>query len=299
MFIIFKFFRLFLIHLFCLLFSNYITRFLPRRWDDYLHSLRRFLRTHGRLPTSRNTFVDVIFRLKVSSALESPLCVLTTDKEYVKLYIKSVIGDEYNIPTFTILHNESDLRSYDFPPRCAIKLTNGSGEVVLKKDNDIVDLSKLSSWFSINHYNRSRERNYRTLSSRIIVEELVFNESNAEDIKFFCVGGVAKLIMCEFDIFGDDSNFEYGRRFYDIDFNDLNMSLTHPLSPKRMSRPVCLDKMIKAAEALSQPFYFVRIDMYVKNSKFYIGEITHVHGSAKNKFNTPEEEELINTILFG
>ena len=37
-----------------------------------------------------------------------------------------------------------------------------------------------------NYYNRSREANYKMLKPKVIVEELIFNDENIKDYKFFC-----------------------------------------------------------------------------------------------------------------
>ena len=43
----------------------------------------------------------------------------------------------------------------------------------------------IKRWFSSNYYNRSREANYKLLKPKIIVEELLFNDENIKDYKFF------------------------------------------------------------------------------------------------------------------
>ena len=58
-----------------------------------------------------------------------------------------------------------------------IKPTHLSGHLIIKKEEDGVDLEKIKKWFSMNYYDRSREANYKTLVPKVIVEEMIFNES--------------------------------------------------------------------------------------------------------------------------
>ena len=276
-------------------------RYAPHnRWIDNFFALFRFVRAHNRLPSDAMRFNDVLYRLKISDEIEDDLRVKTTDKEFVKDYIRSVVGDEYNIKTLAILRSASDLHNYTFPPRCAIKLTNSSGDYIIKQEDDSVDLSELSDWFSLDYYRRKRERHYRGLVSKIIVEELVFDNAVANDIKFHCVGGKVKIIQFDYDRLTSHRQI-----LYDRNMNSLRVAMESPLYEGDSIPPSCLSDMIAIAEKLSEPFSTVRIDMYSDGTKFYVGEITHLHLGSTGYFCTdgvesPESAEArINKVLFG
>ena len=117
-----------------------------------------------------------MFNLKTSSQIINPLRVFITDKEFGKFYIKSVVGDDYNVPTYKVLKSPNEVDNYIFPDECVIKPTHMSGYVILKKKNDAVDTNRVKKWFSMNFYNRSRERNYKDLIPKVIVEEMVLEK---------------------------------------------------------------------------------------------------------------------------
>ena len=130
-----------------------------------------------------------------------PLRIFLSDKEYVKIYVKSQIGDEYNVPTLKILRSFKEVQNFEFSNKCVIKPTHMSGEIIFRKNNEIIDYNVIKRWFSSNYYNRSREANYKLLKPKIIVEELLFNDENIKDYKFFCYKGKSKIISVDIDRF--------------------------------------------------------------------------------------------------
>src|SRR5688572_32797965 len=101
------------------------------RAGDKLASYARFVATHRRFPSDGKLFNDVLFKIKTSDEILDPLRVFVSDKEFVKLYVKAVVGEQYNIPTLAVLRSVQDVDNYDFPASCCIKATHASGRVIL------------------------------------------------------------------------------------------------------------------------------------------------------------------------
>ena len=91
----------------------------------------------------------------------------------------------------------SSCGDYNFPSECCIKPTHLSGEFILKVQDTKINYEKIKKWFSMNYYYRSREANYKFLKPKVIVETLVFNDSNIRDYRIFCYKGKAKLILVD------------------------------------------------------------------------------------------------------
>ena len=89
---------------------------------DAILATLNFVIAHRRFPIKK-LFSEEFFRLKISDEIEDPLRQFTSDKELVKLFVKSIVGEKYNVPTLKILRNEADIDSYEFPTRCCIKPT--------------------------------------------------------------------------------------------------------------------------------------------------------------------------------
>ena len=71
--------------------------------------------------------------------------------------------------------------------------------VRLRKHGEPLDLARIKGWFRYNYYRAGRERNYKTLKPKIIVEPLVFDSTDLSDYRFFCVNGIPKLIQVDMD----------------------------------------------------------------------------------------------------
>lgn len=179
---------------------NRLLPFTPR--GDRISTLAWFLRCHKRWPRpSRLLYQDVLYRLKTSGELSTPLRVNTTDKVLVKDYVREKVGPNFTVPTIAILDTLEAALNYDFPARCVIKPTHVSGLVLLRRRGEPIDRSVFEMWFNYNYYFGTRERQYFPLKPKIIVEEFAFGEDNPKDYKFFCYNGKPGMISVSRDRF--------------------------------------------------------------------------------------------------
>ena len=88
------------------------------RLGDHFVAFIAFVRAHRRFPSRKLLFNDVLYRIKTSKELIDPVRVFVSDKEFVKLFVKAVAGDQYNVPTIKILHTIEEVRNYQFPADC-------------------------------------------------------------------------------------------------------------------------------------------------------------------------------------
>jgi hypothetical protein len=275
---------------------RHVNQALPStRWADRLMSLIWFVRAQRRLPRrDAALFNDMLYRIKTGDDILNPLRTFTSDKELVKLFVAATVGDRHNVPTIAVLKSMDEVRNYAFPPRCVIKPTHLSGRVILRRDGEPIDLSVIDDWFARNYYRTSREANYRYLVPKVIVEPFVFGDDNPNDYKFFCFGGRARLIQVD-----ADRKTRHTRCFFDADWNKLPFSMTYPMLEGDVPRPGSLELMLRLAGALSADIGFVRVDFYATEHEAVVGEITHVHGSAREWFVPRESEVPVSRMLFG
>jgi len=267
---------------------------LPRtRFWDKLYSFLTFLRRHKRIPTNSLLFNDVLYRTKTSNEILDPLRVFVSDKEFIKVYVKAIVGDRFNIPTFKVLRSIEDVDEYDFPPICCIKPTHASGNVILRCDGEPIDRELIKSWFAINYYEFAREANYRALKPKVIVESMVFDNGNAMDYKIFCYKGIPKLIQID-----KDRYVNHTRQFFDIAWNELDFSITFPRSCDHMDKPANLDQMLELAAKLSKGFSFVRVDLYSDGNECLVGELTNCSQGAGGFFIPTSAELSTSKMIF-
>ena len=261
---------------------------------DNVLSYIYFLRTQHRIPLYKRQLInDELYKIKTGSEIENPLRVFTSDKEYVKVYVKAIVGDKYNVETIKVLRSKTDVDNYEFPTRCCIKPTHASGRFIIRRNGENLPIEEIKQWLDINYYHDSQERNYKNLIPKIIVEPLVFDSENIEDFKFFCYFGKVKFIQIDLN-----RNSNHTRKFYTIDWNPLDFTINFPLSNREIKKPSCLKEMINVCEQLSSHFSLVRVDLYTNNSRFIVGEITHCAEGGVGRFMPRESEYTASKLLF-
>jgi hypothetical protein len=261
---------------------------------DYWFALAAFMLAHHRFPRAhRLSLNDQLFRLKVTGELENPLRTYVTDKEFVKQYVAMKLGESYNVPTIAVLRDLASCRNYHFPHRCVIKPTHLSGEVILRKHGEALDILQIESWFGRSFYEQGRERNYLSLSRKVIVEQFVFDDHEPADYKIFCVKGKPRVIQVD-----SQRHTAHQRNFYTADWLPLSCSLAHPPGPLATA-PANLEDMLRVAERLSRDFEMIRVDTYSNGRRVYVGELTNCHGNALERFDSPAGEREFSQALFG
>ncbi len=261
-------------------------RVAPRnRHGDAAIALLDFIVRHRRLPSDRPIFNDVLYKIKTTDQITDPLRVFVSDKEFVKLYVKAVVGDKHNVPTLDVIRSPEALDSYIFPAECCIKPTHLSGHAILYRGAEPLDRNRIRSWFTMNYYKARREANYKTLTPKIIIEPLVFGSTNVQDFKIFCCKGRPRLIQVDLD-----RQTRHTRKLYDVAWNELPFSILYPRTERSVQMPANLDEMLRIAASLSRPFEFIRVDLYSNGDEVLVGELTNVHGNAAEPFIPPQAE---------
>ncbi len=260
------------------------------RWFYWHH----FFTQHDRWPGKRMLFNDVLYRIKSGPEIVSPLRLKTTDKELAKEFIAERAGAKYNVPTIAVLRNKEDIDKFDFPEECVIKPTHGCGGVTILQGGAQPDRAALAEQLISNYYYAARERNYRDLTGKLIVEPLLFQGHDVHDFKVFCWKGKARCIL-----YVNDRNVAFYRQLYDTNWSLLPIELSpYGIDKPTVDRPLVLQEMLEVAEKLSAPFDFVRIDFYIDDKTLLVGEITHCHWGANDRFLSLDDEKALSRLIF-
>ena len=136
--------------------------------------------------------------------------------------------------------------------------------------------------------------NYRFLTPKVIVEPLLFGDSDIRDYRFFCYKGKVKLIMVDRE--PKHSLQIKQRTFFDLKWNEQTFKLAY--KAETVPKPSNLEQMISIAEKLSSDFDFIRIDIFTNGTKCFVGEITNIHANASQKFIPTSDEKIVSKIIF-
>ena len=269
-------------------------RWLPHtRTFDRLIAWQGFVFRHRRLPSDRPLFNDVIYAEKVADHLTDPIYGFTADKEHVKDFVAARVGRRHAVETLAVIRRAEDVDAHEFPADCCIKPTHLSGNVILRQNGAGIDRAEIKRWFSLNHYERSRELQYRDMRPKVIVEPLIGDPATLRDYKVFCHRGEPRVIQIDTDRFGD-----HRHSYFTPDFEELPFAIDVPRVEEPIERPAELEEMLEIARRLSEPFGFCRVDFYISD-RVYVGEITHHHNNGHSVFLPSSDEEKWSHVFLG
>lgn len=244
------------------------------------------------------TFNEKLQWLKIHD--RNPLYTIMVDKCEVKQYVANIIGEDHIIPTFAIFDRAEEIDFDILPNQFVLKCTHDSGGVVICSDKTKLNkkkvINKLRRSLKINYYWRSREWPYKNVRPRIIAEKYM-TDGNGElrDYKFFCFGGVPKMMFIATDRFNKTSETKFD--FYDMNFNHLPLRNGHPNSTSSIEKPKGFNEMQNMAAKLSKGIPHVRVDFYSIKGQIYFGEMTFYHNSGLVKFDPKEWDYKIGEML--
>ncbi|MBV6693115.1 ATP-grasp fold amidoligase family protein [Serratia quinivorans] len=257
--------------------ANNILKYIP---DIYLHQIKHMI-VLKKIPNFKN---PIGFNEKIMKRKIYPRSIYTTlsDKYKVRNFISSLWGKEYLIDLYA---HDTEL-SYELfqslPDKFVMKANHGSGynKLVFDKNKenftDLYDLSR--SWMDKSFYVQSREKHYKDIEPRILIERLLEVEGSApNDIKCHCFNKEGETVIF---IQVDYNRFTHHQRdIFDEDWNRTEIRICYPNSPLPASKPSQLDDILRLARMTSRFFSYVRVDFYQVGEKVYFGELTFTPGA--------------------
>ena len=242
--------------------------------DAYLK--RKYCYKMGRELDLENpkTFTEKLQWLKLYD--RRPEYTIMADKYAVKKFVADKIGTEYVIPLLGVWDRFEDIDFDALPEQFVLKCTHDSGGFAICRDKAKFDREaarkKLNSSLRNNYYPKSREWVYKNIPPRIIAEVYMEDESsiNLPVYKFFTFNGEPKIIQ----VIQDDKTKQESIDYFDTNWQRLDLRQNYPNSKIPLSRPQCLDEMLRLAAQLSAGVPHVRVDLYQINGKVYFSEFT-------------------------
>lgn len=258
------------------------------------------LRTHRKLNLENpKTYSEKLQWIKLNYKNKLlPICV---DKYKVRQFVKKC-GCE-NILTKLLWegYNPCDIPFEDLPQQFVIKVTHGTGMIIICKNKNELDIPKTIRTLK----RRLKEKClpcygewfYGVIKPRIIIEEFLDDGKGYSpmDYKIYCFHGEPKYIIAHVDRFTN-----YRCNIYDLEWNpiqNINISLKEFDPNLTVEKPKELDRLLEYARILSKHFIHVRVDLYMLNSKIYFGELTFISDAGFVTINPIEIEEKIGSWI--
>ena len=236
-----------------------------------------FYKVHGYWPNLKS---PRSFEEKVVSRMlfdRNPLWTLFSDKLRVRDYVAERVGEECLVPLLWHGENPDEIPFDEFPSKFVIKTNHGCYYNIIVTDKAQLDLAKtrrkLRGWLGENFGEEAMlgiSWAYKDIKSAIIVETFLDDNGKVPtDYKFFCFSGRMEYIQMNFDRFQEPYE-----KFFDRDFNPLDLWQGTRQYPSKVTPPKNYDEMIRIAETLASGFDFLRVDLYNLDGRLYFGEIT-------------------------
>lgn len=228
------------------------------------------------------------------------------DKYAVREYISSVGYPDILNPLIGVYDRAEDIDIASLPMRFAAKCNHASGFNIIVRDKKTLDENKfrdtLNSWLLDDYGILKGERHYSGIRPRIVIEEFLEDKNGLFpcDYKFFCSRG--KVTGClvitgrgQYNTSGEEGK---ERCFVDKDFSDTGYINEYTGDNIKDLKPPCYEEMWKAAQKLSEPFPFVRVDLYNKDGRIVFGELTFTpHSCVHPHINLKGQKEIGKQII--
>ena len=239
----------------------------------------RYFKLRKRRPNLRNpeSFDEKLLWLMLY--WRNPLKGQCGDKYEMRGYVNDQ-GLGHLLPELLGVYRHS--REIDFallPDRFVLKCTHGSGFNIICGNKAHLDIAEarrtLDKWMRRDFSKAFGEIHYAQMMPRIICERFLDDLESAlpRDYKVYCFHGKARYIMVCTGRSVDGGHAAY--HFYDREWRErLPFDKTTAFLNCDIQKPEGLEVMIDAAERLSQPFPFVRIDFYCIRGRVVLGEMT-------------------------
>ncbi|GGK28979.1 hypothetical protein GCM10007962_24040 [Yeosuana aromativorans] len=199
-----------------------------------------------------------------------------SDKIAVRKHVSDIIGEDYLVPLLFKMESLTKAIYDQLPNRFVIKANHGSGFNLIVKDKSEYSFETLKQitdkWLNTKYHLIGMELHYKNIKARLLVEELLLDQQGKvpKDYKFYCFKNKIYL-----GVFVD--------RFVDLKaayFDEKWQNIEYPFSSNmiadssKIKKPKNFNEMIEVVKKLSQPFDFVRMDLYSVNNNIYFGEYT-------------------------
>lgn len=206
-----------------------------------------------------------------------PLKTICADKYSVRSYVEEHdLG--HMLPDLLGVYTTPEDINFDvLPNRFVLKCTHGCNFNIFCLDKSMLNIEetnrRLNKWVKINYSRFFGELHYASIKPRIICEPYLGDPTGnrLDDYKFHCFNGkVHCTLVCTERESGSTKYSYYDRGWRNkLAYETLNLSAN-----RDFPRPGAYNEMVRAAETLSKPFPFVRVDFYSIDGKAVFGEMT-------------------------
>lgn len=262
----------------------------------------RFRRQTGRrLPLERpETFDEKLMWMMLF--WRHPLKTRCADKYAMRSYAEELGYGHLLVDLLGLYERAGDIDFDRLPDRFVLKANHGCGYNLICRDKSVLDPGQarrqLDRWMREDFSRVFGEVQYADIPRRILCERFLDDGTGAlpSDFKLHCFHGrVHFTTVCSGrGAGGQGAAYDH----YDRAWGALMPISKSGIHPERwQDRPACYDEMLEAAEALSRPFPYVRMDFYAVGGKALLGEMTFTPAGCIDTGYTDEAQRELGALI--
>ena len=241
----------------------------------------RYCKDYKKFPNLKKpqSFMEKILWLSLYS--DTSMWSKLADKYRVREYVIDRCGEQYVNKIYGIYNSAIEIDYSLLPKSFVLKTTNSCATNIIVKDKNILNIKetnhKLNKWLKFPYGELTGQLHYTQIEPLIIAEKFMEQTKKSEqsliDYKFFFFILFPKYVVIYSD--REENTHNYSVMVYDMDWNAYPEFVNSrcPISDI-IPRPSALEEMISIASRLSEPFPFVRVDLYLINGSPIFGEMT-------------------------
>jgi hypothetical protein len=265
--------------------------FLRRAAPGWVVALCEHWKAHRRIPNllSPQTFCEKILHRIIFERDE--LQAVTTDKFHVRAFVEQRLGATVLPKLLHVTDDPATIPFNDLPPRFIVKPTHASGWFTAVHNKSQLDcpalITQCRDWLARSFYLVHREWPYKNIVPRILVQELIDDGTGPLplDYRIYVFDGRASFVIVDWT-----QNDVGCSRFFDLDWQPLDISNGRPDFVGDLPRPQHFDEMIRSAEILAKGTDFVRVDFFDTDTQLYFVEMTWTPNAGFRRFHPPVYE---------
>lgn len=232
----------------------------------------------------------------------NPLKTQCADKYGMRSYVEGVGSGHLLVDLIGVYEKSSDIDFATLPDRFVLKCTHGCGFNIICWDKKTLDVDQtrrqLDAWMRQDYSQVNGEIHYAEIKPRIQCERFLDDGTGAlpADYKLHCFHGkLAFTTVCKGrDAEGHGAAYDH----YDRDWRTMLPISKSGVHPERWSpSPECYPDMLAAAEALSKPFPYVRMDFYGVGNSAFLGEMTFTPAGCIDSGYTDEVQTNLGDLI--
>lgn len=278
-------------------------RLSPTLYSRYL--FRRMTKRHLHLLHPKGMDEKLMW-LKLHTYRDNPLITQCADKYRVREYIRDCGCEHILNELYHVWDSPAEIRWDELPDSFVIKCNHGCGYNLLCPDKAVLDkkaaLKKIWKWYRSDYWLVHAELQYRDIPKKVICEKYL--DGDLPDYKIYCFNGVPRYTLACVGRYVPSGEHSVQRKkpmflFFDTDWNlcPLNRDSENCPPEALVPKPEGYEVMLAIAQKLSQPFPYVRVDLYNHKGKIYFGELTFIPAAALDKARRPATDRMFGDLI--